>query len=374
MQLGPLSLMLSVTVAVACGGSDNTGSSADADIPGDGASDADSTDARIPCDDTAAVAALHAALDEAVTDADFTLLLRDSDGRNFSHSVGASLPDTMYESASSSKWVAAMTILRLVDSGVLALSDQPQDHISFWTTEPASPHSLISLEHLLSFTSGLEKNALCTNLPGQAFADCVETIYDRNLATPVAPGTGFYYQTSHLQVAGLMAVNASAKTSWAEVFADFKTSTGLFPNGTFDLPSATNPRLAGGMHWRGDEYLDFLDAFYNDQILSGTLKALVVADHTEGVVIKQSPALDGVSEDWHYGFGFWLECAASTYNCTGINRISSPGAFGAYPFIDYQEQYFGILARQGALGSFPEGKKLFDTVSGEVEAWAACRP
>ncbi len=366
--------MLVATAAVACGGSDNTGSPADAAIPSDGASDAVSTDARIPCDDTAAIAALHTALDAVVTDADFTLLLRDSDGRNFVHSVGASLPDTIYESASSSKWVAAMTILRLVDSGVLALSDQPQDHISFWTTAPESPLSQISLEHLLSFTSGLEKNALCTNLPGQVFADCVETIYDRNLATPVAPSTGFYYQTSHLQVAGLMAVNASAKSSWTDVFSDFKTSTGLFPSGTFDLPSATNPRLAGGMHWRGDEYLDFLDAFYNDQILSASLKAMVVADHTEGVAIKQSPALDGVNEDWHYAFGFWLECAASTYNCTGINRISSPGAFGAYPFIDYQKQYFGILARQGALGSFPEGKKLFDTVSAEVEAWAACRP
>ncbi len=357
-------------VLAGCGKSDpGTGSDAMAGADADESGGADGAGA---CDAAALAADLRTALDGVTSDTDFTLLLRDSAGRTFSHGVGGSTASTLYESASTSKWVAAMTILRLVDNGVLALDDKPQDYLGFWTTDPTSPLSRITLAHLLSFTSGLEKSALCTNLPGRDFATCVQTIHDANLGAPVEPGTGFYYESSHLQVAGLMAVEAAQKASWSEVFADFKTATGLFPNGVFDLPSSTNPRLAGGMHWRGDEYLDFLAALHGGQLLSPTLEAQVLADHTASVAIKNSPALDLIAEDWHYGFGFWLECPSSTYNCSGISRVASPGAYGAYPFVDYDKKYMGVLARQGNLGTFPEGKQVFDAVKSEVEAWVAC--
>jgi CubicO group peptidase (beta-lactamase class C family) len=364
-----LSYLLALAMLCGCGGDDSPALDA-AHVDGAGAVDA-SADAST-CDQAAATAALIAALDAVETDVDFTLLLRDSAGRDFSHSIGASTAQTLYESASTSKWVAAAAILELVDQGVLAIDDNPQDYIPTWTTESANPLSSITLAQLLSFTSGLENAPLCINLPGADFANCVDTVHDNNYASPVEPGTGFYYASTHLQVAGLMAINAADKTSWTEVFADFKTSTGLFPNGAFDLPSAANPRLAGGMHWRADEYLDFLDACYHDQILSAALKAQVLADHIAGVTIVESPA-DAIGQEWHYGWGFWLECASATYDCTGITRISSPGAYGAYPFIDYEHAYFGILARQGGLATFPDGLAIFAEVRAEVEAWAGCR-
>lgn len=317
-------------------------------------------------------AALRDGLDSAMTDTDFTLLLRCEPGGDFVHSVGDSAATKIYESASTSKWVTAATILRLVDKGVLDLSDHPQKYISFWTSDASSPLSKITLAQLLSFTSGLEEDALCTNLPNRPFEACVETIYDNNLASPVEPGVGFFYTNSHLQVAGLMAIKASGKTTWSEVFDEFKTETGLFPNGIYDLPSEMNPRLAGGMHWRGDEYLDFLEAFYSGDLLSGGLQTQVLQDHTVGIEIRKSPALENIGQDWHYGFGFWLECASPTYDCAGINRVSSPGAYGAYPYIDYSTSCVGMLARQGELASYPEGKKLLDSVQPQINAWTAC--
>jgi CubicO group peptidase (beta-lactamase class C family) len=268
--------------------------------------------------------------------------------------------------------VAATTILTLVDQGVLALDDQPQDFISFWTTDPGSPLSRITLADLLSFTSGLESAPLCMNLPGADFASCVETIHDDNFASPVEPGSGFYYSGSHLQVAGLMAIQAAEATGFGDLFTAFQNATGLFANGIFDLPSTTNPRLAGGMHWRADEYLEFLDDFYHGELFSTSLAAEIVADHVAEIPIVYSPA-DAIDQEWHYGFGFWIECASATFDCTDITRISSPGAYGAYPFIDYQLGYVGILARQGPLGSFRDGWQLFDEVRAEVEAWVTCR-
>jgi hypothetical protein len=101
----------------------------------------------------------------------------------------------------------------------------------------------------LSFTSGYSDDALCTNLPNANFASCVETLHDNNAATAAAPGLEYDYSSSHMQIAGLMAINAAAVANWTTVFDAFKTRTGLFPSGVYDLPSQTNPRLAGGMTW-----------------------------------------------------------------------------------------------------------------------------
>ena len=40
-----------------------------------------------------------------------------------------------------------------------------------------------------------------------------------------------------------------------------------------------------------------------------------------------------------------------------------PGAYGAYPFVDFDLDYFGIVARQGALRTFPEGSSLFRVIA-----------
>ena len=90
-----------------------------------------------------------------------------------------------------------------------------------------------------------------------------------------------------------------------------------------------------------------------------------------------SPVLAATGQDWAYGFGNWLECASAlgpnTFNCGPEHRNSSPGAYGAYPFIDFDHQYVGMLARQGGLGTFREGLALFDGIADDAARWAdAC--
>jgi hypothetical protein len=38
--------------------------------------------------------------------------------------------------------------------------------------------------------------------------------------------------------------------------------------------------------------------------------------------------------------------------------------------IDYEYGYYGILARQGDLGTFDKGYELFMSVASKLEAWA----
>ena len=313
-------------------------------------------------------AELRNSLNAYSTTEDFTLYIKSTNGNSFVHSTGSSTENGSYESASTSKLVTSVLILSLVEKGVLSLEDNPQDYIASW---PVNGNlSSIRLRHLLSFTSGLSNEPLCINGPNQDFETCVGNIALVNNSSTL-PGEEFYYSSSHLQVAGLMAIMASGSASWNSLFVQFQSETGLFPNSTYNLPSDTNPRLAGGMHWTASDYVSFLESLYNRQVLTESLFSELSSDQLGTATVGESPPLNRLGEDWHYGFGVWIECPENPFNCNQINRISSPGAYGAYPFIDFENGYYGIVARQGALGTFPEGVQLFESVSQQLDTWAA---
>ena len=301
------------------------------------------------------------------TDTDFTLLAKSEKNGTFSYNLGNSSPSTLYRSGSTSKWVTATVILSLVKEGVLSLDDHPQTYIPNWNS--SGNLSKITLKDLLTFTSGLTKEPLCLALKSYNFENCVENIANKNKNAKVV-GEEFHYGANHLQVAGLMAIKASGKSSWQELFEDFKKETNLFPTAKYDLPSLKNPRLSAGMHWNAKEYLAFLEALYNKNILTPQLITMMTTDQLNRKNIGNSPAKFGMKEDWHYGFGTWIECHAAINNCTKTTKVSSPGIYGAYPFIDYEHHYYGVVAREGKLGTFTKGYEIFNQVSKNLEEWA----
>jgi CubicO group peptidase (beta-lactamase class C family) len=324
------------------------------------------------CSVTQLEGAMDSTLAQTSSDVDFSFSVERQDGRRYSYNRGGSTLLTSYESASTSKMVSAVIILRLVEQGYLSLSDRPQDRISTWPIGSGNTLYGMTLAQLLSFTSGLTTEPPCLNFGVSNFESCVNTIATTNAGNGITPGQQFYYASTHLQVAGLMAIKARGVATWQDVFTEFKTQTGLFPTAAYDLPSSTNPRLAGGMHWTGEEYMAFLKALKSGSLLNTTSMGQLLADHTASATMTYSPALVGAGEDWHYGLGLWHECQSATFNCTAGARVSSPGAYGAYPFWDRSHGYFGIVARQGALGTFPNGIAIERSVRPDVEQWLAC--
>ncbi|MBC3872337.1 beta-lactamase family protein [Undibacterium sp. LX15W] len=310
-------------------------------------------------------------LTQISTDTDFSFAVEREDGRRYSYQRGSSRMQTLYESASTSKLVSAVIILRLVEQGYLKLEDRPQERISNWPIASNSPLAAMNLANLLSFTSGLTDEPLCINAGFMNFESCVNTIASTNSNNQIVPGTEFYYASTHLQVAGLMAIKARGVASWQEIFSEFKQQTGLFKNASYDLPSLNNPRLAGGMHWSGEEYLDFLSALKKGRLLNAASMTQLLTDRTANAKLVYSPAA-ALGEVWHYGFGSWHECQSSSFNCAPATRISSPGAYGAYPYWDRNKSYVGILARQGDLGTFTKGVAVERAIRPKVEAWLAC--
>lgn len=304
---------------------------------------------------------------------DFSFAVERDDGRRYTYTRGTSTLATSYASASTSKLVSAVIILRLVEQGDLNLTDHPQQWIENWPIPSSDPLYVLTLAQLLSFTSGLIATPLCQSLPHADFATCVNTIAAANAGNTTAPGEEFYYAGTHLQVAGLMAIKASGLSDWQDLFAAFQAQTGLFPTAAYDLPSASNPRLAGGMHWTAEEYMAFLKALKKGALLNAASMNELLADHTASATMAYSPLFNGLGEDWHYGFGLWHECRSATYDCTPGSRVSSPGAYGAYPLWDRDNGYFGIVAMQGTLGSSTDGIAIERAVQSKVDEWAACR-
>lgn len=267
--------------------------------------------------------------------------------------------------------VSGVIILRAVDNGFLALTNKPQDLITtapIWPIVNTDPLYSITLSHLLSFTSGLTTEPACQNLGAANFFNCINSIATANAGGIVIPGNEFNYGSNHLQVAGLMAIKAKAMTTWQDIFSEFKTATGLFTNSSYNLPSSTNPRLAGGMHWTANEYIGF------GQLLSSSMMTTYLQDQTASATMAYSPIKSSsLNEEWHYGFGYWHECQNSVWNCTAATRISSPGAYGAYPFWDRGYSYFGIVARQSpTTGTFPYGVSIERSVRSLSQQWANC--
>ncbi len=377
-QLGCLALLSILVTACSGGGATAPDAALEAD-----AADAPAPDALGSACSEAELAALEATMgatldtagvDPAITkDPDFTVLLEAADGRRFTHAHGASSATTRYDSASTSKWVTAVVLMDLVDRGVLSLDTTAHALLPFWA------ETEVDLRDLLSFTSGFVDEPRCINSPVADFAACVEQVYTDNAATAVAPETEFYYSGTHMQVAGLMAIRAAGVAGWAELFTAFRTRTGLFPTGVYDLPSVANPRLGGGMTWTGEEYLGFLRALYAGNVLTATTRAQLFANQRGAATVTASPVYQATGEDWAYGLGNWLECPGAlgpnTYDCGAGHRNSSAGAYGAYPFIDFDQRYFGIVARQGGLGSGREGVALARTIAEPARKWATrtCR-
>ena len=352
------------TTLLACGGDGGTAVEIDAAVTHDGPTCGADVEAAIVAKLTAGLAKPDVAASQ-----DVTVLLETRAGRRVTFSHGASSATTRYESASTSKLVTAAVIVDLIDQGKLTLDTKASDLIDFWTDDA------VTLKQLLAFTSGYYDEPLCINGPAFGFEACVEKIFTSNEPTHATPGSLFYYSGTHMQVAGLMAMKATGATSWSDIFEAWKARTSLFPTAIYDLPSATNPRLAGGMHWTGEEYLAFLRALDHGTILSDAGRTALFANARGAATVGASPVMEQISEDWAYGLGNWLECPTATqagsYNCGEGHRNSSAGAYGAYPFIDFDHDYFGIVAQQGPQGTGFKGVLLLREAQAEIETWAA---
>jgi D-alanyl-D-alanine-carboxypeptidase/D-alanyl-D-alanine-endopeptidase len=268
------------------------------------------------------------------------------DRKVYEHTVGDFTPDRRVAVASASKLVAGAVLFEVIRQGHLSL-DSTTGEVLGWTGDKAA----ITLRHLLSFTSGLRAEHLCTLQQAITLAECVASISSTQPVAP--PGTRFDYGSTHLHVAARMAEVATGRT-WNALFREtLAAPLGLPPEVTyFTAPrqgqGTSNPLIAGGLRTSMNEYARLFALVFHKGRYAGLERGtpeLFDAQTREpfpGVEIGNSPVQD-LELGYRYGLTAWLQCDTPAQGC-GV--ISSPGAFGWTPWMDRDAGYYAILGMQ----------------------------
>ena len=293
--------------------------------------------------------------------ADLALIVGDASGEVFRYEKGGFSVVGEYPIASASKWLTSATVLALIEQGLMSLDDRPQQYLSFWSDDPQDPRSRITLEQLLSFTAGFHRgpgNAGCIGGEAYSILSCVEELHAQGV--DAEPGTTYFYGPTHMQVAAAMA-EVTTGQSWSEVVRltlveDLRLSaaTGF---------SGNNPRASGSAVSSAVDYAEFLRAQLAGEFLGNSLDTLIAERLSNVTVVSRPATVDDNGVDWYYGLGVWRECDQSAWdeNCANSRRVSSPGLFGWYPWLDLDLGYYAVLAME-------ERATLFSTPSAESVA------
>lgn len=282
---------------------------------------------------------------------DMAVMIGDETGVLFSFEKGQFSVTKPVLIASANKWLTGATIWRLIEQGVLDRNSHPQDFIDYWTSDVSDPRSQITLDTLLGLSSGFNNSPINTECIGShefSLYDCVKDLYQGGLDS--TPGEVYSYGPEHFQIAALLASEAMAGQNFQlimreELFEPLEMSDDT----TYALQNNGNARFSGGIWSTALDYSKFLRGMLAGDVirdLEGFFQ-----DRTENVVFNFRP--DGVEAnglDWHYAFGFWIECDSFPFDtsCNENPTVSSPGAFGFTPWIDLKKGYWGIIAFDGA--------------------------
>lgn len=300
---------------------------------------------------------------DASTLTDLVVMVGNEDGIVFEYAKGEGFDELPFPAAdfpvpiaSSTKWWTAAIILSLVEEGIMSLDDHPQDYLDWWTDDPNDPRSHVTLAQLISMTSGFEGEPPCIVDPVADPEDCARVMYNNHFS--VTPGNqvgaAFYYSSSHMHIAGVMASKATDESP-SELFRriigdplELAETTGI------SVPSTDNPWMAGGGVSSTRDYATFLHAIFTGDILADSRDAMFTDWTPEPVQILQSPVAWAV--EWHYGYGVWRECQAATWlpECDDQMVVSSGGGLGWFPWIDLDNGYYAVIGRVGGSGAVAE--------------------
>ena len=293
---------------------------------------------------------------------------------------GGIQPDTQYPIASASKFLAAATVMAVVDDGKI----QPDAPISTWLPKLPQAAGKLTLRQLLSQTSGL------AGVKGEYYdlaqdhritlEQSAMDVTQRPLLS--APGEVFAYGSPGFQVAGAV-VEAATGQRWAKVFQD-KIAAPLGMTRTYwthlrldsaaELPVAEtqNPVLQGGAVSTARDYMHFLSMIAQEgmyggkRVLSRSSVDELLKDQTSRAVM--TPAPENPIKNGHYSLGNWCESWDGTGACL---RNSSIGAFGVYPWVERKTGRFGIVfpyQRENAFRLWPEIEAIRDAIEADSQS------
>jgi len=243
---------------------------------------------------------------------------------------GTFTADTVVGIASASKWLGAATLMTLVDDGLINLDDPVSKYLTAFSDEDKAS---ITIRQCLSHTSGLPEDCRSRWVADMTLQECCEEI--AGLEMMAEPGVKFAYGGTSLQVAGAVAEIASGK-SWADLFYEKITEPCEMLDTSYPYPSYENPQIAGGCYTKLWDYAHFLEMLLNNGIYNGN--RVLSEESIREMFSDQTEGCEPVGS--RYGLGCWRELV---YEDGAATQLSSPGAQGYTPWIDFNRNMYAIF-------------------------------
>jgi CubicO group peptidase (beta-lactamase class C family) len=188
-----------------------------------------------------------------------SLALIDQDRIAFTRAYGAGVtPETLYQAASLSKFVAAVGAMRLVDTGQIALDQDVNDALTSWKVPTNGFDHKVTLRGLLSMTAGIGVPGFLGYELGAPLPNLTQILYGVPPANspPVTviadPGSAYHYSGGGYEIAEALMIDAG-KTPFPELMAELVLKPTGMGRSTFvqPLPADLTGNAAGGHYADG---------------------------------------------------------------------------------------------------------------------------
>jgi CubicO group peptidase (beta-lactamase class C family) len=295
----------------------------------------------------------------------------------YQKSAGNIDENALFPVASASKWTTVATLLALEDKGLIDLEHPVAHYLPFFSSHNKSS---IKLSHTLSMSSGLEEcNGLednCIIRNQKSLMDNVEAIA-KNQKIIFTPGKKLNYGSVGMQLAGGVAEKVTGKP-WNEIFREHIGKPCEMEKSQYLTGLKNIMNVGEGLFSTANEYLNFLEMIANEGTYKGTPvlqpnsanRFFHAYANQKEIVYSPFPP----NPPFHpyqathisYGLGCWIEVISPE---TGqVEQVSSPGAFGTYPWIDKKRNLTGIIFTLSELNKTLETEyEIIDLIRNEVD-------
>lgn len=253
--------------------------------------------------------------------------------------------------ASASKLVSAVAVMTLIERGMIDPHAPVSTYLdTFAASEVGEAKAGLTMDQMYSMTSGFEGETGAGTVLGRKRLTLEQAVDHIACCVDLAakPGTEFRYSGYGMHIAGRVCEVLSGRAF--DAFYDESVNDRLGTDITWDgLGETRNFRPSGGGAATLPDYARMLHLVANKGRVGGVtlysekLGASMFHERTEGLPREDLPP-DASRSDVGYAFGMWVEERDALGNPV---VLSSPGAFGYTPWIDFEDGYVAIIMVKG---------------------------
>lgn len=317
-------------------------------LAGCGSGDSSDTPTTVPNYDFAAVDTLLTAAVPAFNGQVYVAFKR-GDSLVYEFAAGGIDENTVFGIASATKWISGAVILALAEQGYFSLDDPVGNYLPIMANQ-GKGH--FTIRQAFSMSSGLFDASNPEINPGLTLEQSVNVIA---LNTPFIfspPGSAIAYDGDQMQVVGRIAEVVTGK-DWRTIAREQLFDKCGMNASNYDV-FGLNPAVAGGLSTSAADYLRFLRMLMDGGVCSNGVRVLM-PDSIQEMFTNQTfnaPVLETPwpsnhpdfpygNDDLRYSFGSWI---LAENPATGIvEEITSPGAWGMFPWADRKRNLYGVI-------------------------------